>query len=198
MRRIAFVGLVLVASLAAAPAQAHGNAQLGDFYAGLFQPFFHPEFLLAALAIALWSTQQEPSSAVALCVGFAAAVLAGSAVAELGAAADASAWGPRLCALAVGPLVAARVRVPATLAAVVAIAAGLAHGNAGTAPELAQLTRPVLWAFGLGLGSLLLGAYANAMTARFPAFWMQVAVRVVGSWISSIALLVAVMATRTR
>ena len=45
--------------LVAAPAYAHGSAQIGDFYQGLFQPVFHPEFLLGAVAIALWSTQQQ-------------------------------------------------------------------------------------------------------------------------------------------
>jgi hypothetical protein len=36
------------------------------------------------------------------------------------------------------------------------------------------------------------------MTQRFTAFWMQVGVRVAGSWIAAIGLLVSVVATRAR
>ena len=56
-RRAALAALAQLAF--AAPAHAHGNANLGDFYQGLLQPVFHLEFLLAALVLALWSAQQE-------------------------------------------------------------------------------------------------------------------------------------------
>jgi len=190
--------VLLAALLAAGPAHAHGNAKLGDFYQGLLQPVFHPEFLLGALAIALWSTQQEGRAAFAACTGFAAGVVIGSAASLLGVAGAASIWGPRLCMLVVGPLVAARVRLPVAACAALAAAAGLAHGHAATAGELAQLARPVLWTLGLGLGAGLLGVYANGATARFPAFWMQVGVRVAGSWIAAIGLLVSAMGARGR
>jgi urease accessory protein len=190
--------LVLAASLfIATPAHAHGNSNLGDFYQGLFQPFYHPEFLLAALAIALWSTQQA-SGAIATCAGFAAGVGIGCVAALLGLPGEASIWGPRLCMLIVGPMVAARVRLPAAACAALAAAAGLAHGHAATSGELTQIARPALWTSGLALGALLLGAYANAATERFRAFWMQVGVRVAGSWIAAIGLLASVMAARGR
>jgi hydrogenase/urease accessory protein HupE len=183
---------------AATPAHAHGNSNLGDFYAGLFQPFFHFEFLLGALAIALWSTQQSARAPFAICAGFAGGVFAGSAAAQLGLHPDAVAWGPRVAMLIGGPLVAARVSLPLAAGAALAIAAGLAQGNAATSAELPQIARPVLWTLGLGSGAVLLGAYANAMTQRFTAFWMQVGVRVAGSWIAAIGLLVSVVAARAK
>ncbi len=182
----------------AAPARAHGNANLGDFYAGLFQPFFHFEFLLGAAAIALWSTQQAGRTPFAICAGFAGGAFAGSVAALLGQHPDAAAWGPRVAMLLVGPLVAARASLPLAAGTALAIAAGLAHGNAATGAELSQIARPLLWTSGLGSGAVLLGAYANAMTQRFPAFWMQVGVRVAGSWITAIGLLVTVVAMRSR
>jgi hydrogenase/urease accessory protein HupE len=190
------VALALLCS--ASPARAHGNANLGDFYSGLFQPFFHAEFLLGALAIALWSTQQKARAAGAICAGFAAGVAAGSVAALLGARPAAAAWGPRAAMLLVGPLVALRVPLPAAAGATLAVAAGFAQGNAATASELMQIVRPVLWMLGLTSGAGLLGAYANAATQRFPAFWLQVGVRIAGSWITAIGLLVTVMATRAR
>lgn len=191
---LAFAAVVLTAT----PAHAHGNGNLGDFYAGLFQPFFHPEFGFGALVFALWSAQQTTRSAFAIGAGFAGGVACGSLAAMFGAAPVAAAWGPRLAMMVGGPLVAARVPVPTILAAALAVAAGMAHGNAATTSELTQLTRPFVWTLGLGAGAGLLGAYANALVDRFPAFWMQVGVRVVGSWIAAIGLLVTAMALRAQ
>jgi urease accessory protein len=197
MKRAASLTAIALLFLAS-PAHAHGNTNLGDFYAGLFQPFFHFEFLLAALAIALWSTQQAGRAPFAICAGFAAGVFAGSTAAQLGLHPDAAVWGPRVAMLIGGPLVAARVSLPLAAGTALAIAAGLAQGNAATGAELDQIARPVLWTLGLGSGAALFGAYANAMTQRFTAFWMQIGVRVAGSWIAAIGLLVSVVATRAR
>jgi hydrogenase/urease accessory protein HupE len=197
MKRAAAV--VAVALLfAATPAHAHGNANLGDFYAGLFQPFFHFEFLLGALAIVLWSTQQSGRAPFAICAGFAAGVFAGSAAALLGQHPAIAAWGPRAAMLIGGPLVATRLPLPIAIGTGLAIAAGLAHGNAATAAELGQIARPLLWTLGVGSGAALLGAYANAATQRWTAFWMQVGVRIAGSWITAIGLLVTVVAVKAK
>jgi hydrogenase/urease accessory protein HupE len=188
----------LAAALAlalAGPAHAHGDASLGDFYEGLFQPFFHPEFALAAIALALWSTQQASRTALSLCAGFAASLAAGAGLGALGCHAPVSAWAPRTAALAIGAAVALRAPLPnPAVAGGVGVVVGIAQGNAATAAELAQIAKPMLWSVGLALGAVLLGAYANAVTQRFPAFWMQVGVRVAGSWITAIALLAGVMA----
>lgn len=190
-RLIAFaLALVLVA----APAEAHGNWSGGDFYAGLLQPIYHPESLLAALALVLWSTQQEPSAGFLVCAAFTATIALGSSLALLGARIPGAEWGTRAAMLAFGPLAAARLRLPGQLGAALAAAAGLASGAAATAPEAAQITRPVLWTLGLGGGAALLGVYAHQAVWRFQAFWMQIAVRIVGSWITAIGLLVSVLA----
>lgn len=194
---LARAAVVIAAALfAATPASAHGNVALGEFYQGLLQPFYHPEFLLGALAIALWSTQQEDRAAFATCAGFAGGVAIGCLVAILGFRGAASLWGPRICMLGVGPLVAARVRLPLAACTLLAGVAGLAQGHAATASELAQIARPALWSLGLTLGAGLLGIYANSATQRFQAFWMQVGVRVAGSWIAAIGLMVTVLAAR--
>ena len=191
------LGAFAAALLAAGPAHAHGDASLGDFYEGLFQPFFHPEFALAAIALALWSTQQASRSALLLCAGFATALAAGAVAAFLGCHAPVSSWAPRVAALAIGAAVALRAPLPNPVAAgALGVAVGFAQGHAATAAELAQIAKPSLWTAGLALGAVLLGGYANAMTQRFRAFWMQVGVRVAGSWIAAIALLVGVLALR--
>lgn len=177
-------------------ASAHTNANLGDLYQGLLQPLFHPDFLLAALAVALWSSQQEGATAIGTCAGFTGGVLAGSAIALGGTALIEPARTPWLVMLAVGPLVAAALRVPALFGTALGSVAGVLHGNAGTAAELSRIVQPLLWTLGLGLGVALLGTYANALVLRIPAFAMRVAVRVAGSWIAAIGLLVGAAALR--
>ena len=191
---VRLIAAALAVVLVAAPAQAHGNFNGGDFYAGLLQPIYHPESLLAALALVLWSTQLEPSAGFAACAAFVAAIVLGSALALLGARVPGAEWGTRAAMLAFGPLAAARLRLPAPLGAALAAVAGLASGAAATAPEAAQITRRVLWTLGLGGGAALLGVYAHQTVWRFQAFWMQIAVRIVGSWITAIGLLVSVLA----
>ena len=190
------IATALALSLVATPAQAHGNFNGGDFYAGLLQPIYHPESLLAALALVLWSTQQTARAGFLACAGFTAAVALGSAMALLGQRLPGAEWGTRAAMLVFGPMAAAQLRLPAFAAAGLAALAGLAIGAAATAPEAAQITRPVLWTLGLGAGVALLGVYANQVVWRFQAFWMQVAVRIVGSWISAIGLLVSVLAAK--
>lgn len=182
--------------LIAAPARAHMNADVGDFYQGLLQPFLHLEFLGSALAIALWSTQQAERAALSICAGFGLCVGIGSAAAWLGAEGTATVWAPRLCMLVVGVLVAARARPPAVAGAALAGLIGLAQGHAATASDREVIARPVLWTVGLAVGAGLLGAYANAATQRFRAFWVQVGVRVLGSWIAAVGLMVSVLAVR--
>lgn len=197
MRRAIRLALAFLLA-ATGTAAAHTDANLGDLYQGLLQPLFHPDFLLAALAVALWSTQQAAPSAIGTCAGFTAGVIAGSGLALAGTPMGAPALGPLLVMLAVGPLVAAALRVPTVVGASLGAAAGVVHGNAGTAAELSRIVQPFFWTLGLGLGVALLGTYANALLLRIPAFAMRVAVRVAGSWIAAIGLLVGVATLRAR
>ena len=192
--RAAIVAAAVV--LASSPAHAHMNANIGDFYQGLFQPFLHAEFLLSALAVALWSTQLADRDGYVACGLFALGVGIGSAVALWGVDGTASLWGPRLCMLVIGPLVAARVRPPLVVVGSLVALAGLAQGHAATASDSEAVARPVLWMLGLALSAGLLGAYANLATERFRAFWVQVGVRVAGSWIAAIGLMVSALAAR--
>jgi len=61
----------------------------------------------------------------------------------------------------------------------------------------ASIQRPVLYLLGLCSSVGLLCFHLESLVLRFPAFWMQIAVRVLGSWIATIGLLVMVLdATR--
>lgn len=158
--------------------EAFGTAGAGGVPAGAGSGGISPEGTRIRTRVPF---RRSRTIAFATCAGFAAGVGVGCTAALLGVRSTASLWGPRLCMLGVGPLVDARVRLPAAACAILGALAGLAQGHAATSGELEQITRGFLWTFGLAVGAGLLGAYANTATRRLRAFWVQVGVRMAGS-----------------
>jgi urease accessory protein len=129
-------------------------------------------------------------------VAFAAAALAAGCAALAGAAVPGAAALQTGAMLGFGALVAARVRLPAPLALVLAGVAGLAQGSVGVFGEPAAAARPVLYLLGFGLGLGLLLFHVENLAVRARAFWMQVGIRVVGSWIAAVGVLIGVLSLR--
>lgn len=179
--------------LAPAPVCAHGSLAVGDFYTGLLQPVFHFDFLLPAVALALWSAQLGEREVWRLPLAFLASAFLGSVGAVLGLTLTGTAWAPHVAMLVLGVLVAARLRLPLPAMLAVGAAAGLAHGYLAVFSERATLERPVLYLLGVCSSAGLICFHLESLVLRFPAFWMQIAVRVLGSWIAAIGLLVAVL-----
>jgi urease accessory protein len=175
---------------------AHGSMAMGELYAGLLQPVLHFESLLPILALALWAAQQGVPLLWQLPVAFAAAALAASGAALLGLAVPGAAHVQSAAMLGFGALVAARLRLPAALALALATLAGLAQGSAGTFGEPAAAARPGLYVLGFALGLGLLLFHVENLAVRARAFWMQVGIRVVGSWIAAVGVLISVLALR--
>jgi hydrogenase/urease accessory protein HupE len=192
LRRAAVLASAL--ALAPAPALAHGSLRIGEFWTGALQPVYHPESLMLALAVALWTAQRPAGHAVRVPAAFVAAALAGGALALLGHALPAAPWIVRAATLAVALAVAARLRLPPLPALALAVAAGLAHGSVAVGDE--ALARPVLYLLGLGTGTALLAFHVADLVRRHRAFWLEVGVRVAGSWIATVALLVAAFELR--
>lgn len=187
------------AGVLAGDAHAHSAWQtLGDFYAGLLHPLTDVTHLLPFIALGLLAGQRGKQVNSLLLV-FPGALMAGAALALLI---------PRLpglellniaSALLFGALVAAAAPLPA--AALYALAAffGLTHGLAnGTAID--AFVRPLLFIPGLGLAGLLVPAWA-AQVAEYIVQrgtpWLQIAVRVAGSWIAAMALLILGFSAKT-
>ena len=171
---------------------AHSGVDMGDFYAGLSQPIFHWELLLLALGAALWASQAEDPDNVRIPVAFLVATLAGAAAGLWGPAATPPFWPVRIEAMVLGLLVAARLRI-AKLGVVVAAIAGLTYGWVAAVGEAPEVGKPIPYALGLVAGVFVLFGWVLAFTDRFRAFWVEVAVRVLGSWIATISLLVSAL-----
>ncbi|AVR96512.1 HupE/UreJ family protein [Pseudoduganella armeniaca] len=109
------------------PALAHpGHLEAAGFVAGLLHPLTGPDHLLALLSVGIWCARQPARPAVA----FMLALAAGAGLAMMGWRLPALEGGIALSLLLAGLMVAAAVRLPPALAAIVMAGFALWHGNA--------------------------------------------------------------------
>jgi hydrogenase/urease accessory protein HupE len=172
-------------------AAAHARAHLvstgyGGFYEGVAHLLLTPADRQTALGIGLLAGLRGPESArpalFAVSLGWLAGGLLGAAFTAAGELAGASALGLVVCGL----LVASDARLPRAAVTVLAAAAGLLHGVANGA----TLVEPDLLVLAGAAGAcFVLVTLTAAATVSLRARWQRVAVRVAGSWIGAIGLL---------
>jgi urease accessory protein len=199
MRRPALISfwLTLAVMLTAAPA-AHAhlmNTGFGPFYDGLTHLFVTPEDLLPVIALALLAGLRGPRFGRAVLFALPAAWLVGSAGGLLLTPQITLPVPETIVTIAIGALLAADRPLPLAFVAGLAILLGLLHGilNGSEIPTNAsgQLSADGVAAALFVLVSLLAG---QAASVHVP--WARVAVRVAGSWIVAIGLLMLGWALR--
>ncbi len=177
-----------------APALAHGSLAVGDFYSGMLHPLLHFETLLPTLALALWSGQLGTPHSWRLPLAFLGAALVGTAVGILEIDLHLGPASLRLSMLVLGLLVAVRGKLPVSLAMTMALLFGLFDGQTNTYDPETKIERPFLFIAGVGSSIGLLLFHVVTRVVRYRAFWVQTAVRVVGSWIAATGILVLALA----
>ncbi len=185
-------GVAVCLVLAAESAYAHSAVPgAGDFYAGALHALTALEHVLPFLALGILAGQRGRTAEPVLLV-FCLALAAGATVAL---------WTPPLpyvgilnifSAILFGALVATAWSLPMAFCYVIAAVFGLSHGFANGAGMIEQ-TRPYLFIPGVALAGLAVTAYGLIATdylLRRKASWIHIAVRVAGSWIAAIGILV--------
>ena len=181
----------MAAGLAALPgvAQAHlVNSGLGPFYDGALHLLLSPGEPLGLLALALLAglrgTRAARTAVIALPTAW---LLAGLIGLSLPVIPD-LAWLSTLSFILLGMLVAFDARVPPAIIAALAGVYGALHGllNGST---LATMGAGVGSLFGIVLAALLLVLLASAAVVPLQAFWARITVRVVGSWVVAVGIL---------
>jgi urease accessory protein len=163
------------------------NSGLGPFYDGLAHLFVTPEDLLVTLALALLAGLRGRSFGRVVLFVLPAAWLAGTFAGRSGAL---SGGFPALSAglVALGMLVAVDRRLPLPFVAGSALICGLLNGCFnGAAVAGAGLVG--LAAVGIGCAVFVVVAIVAGQVAALRAPWTRIAVRVAGSWIAAIGLL---------
>jgi urease accessory protein len=176
-------------------AYAHNfSPAVGDFYAGVLHPLTALEHVLPMIGLGILAGQggrlvvAEP-----ILIVFPLALVAGACLALTGMPMPFAPIANVISMVLVGGLVAAAVRLPRLAAIALAAAMGITHGYAN-AEGMSVATKPYLFIPGLAAAGLLVPFYCTALVYSLKPFWMQIAVRVAGSWIAATGILVLGMA----
>jgi urease accessory protein len=197
MVRPAACGLIALTFLASA--EAHGVYQgAGDFYAGMLHPLTSPEHVLPMLALGALAGQNGLKRCQFVLWAFPAAMAVGACIAL---------FVPDLrglllfnvgSAVLLGSLLAAAFTLPSWLIMMLAAVFGMTHGYANGLVIVGQI-RPGVFILGMAFASFILMAYMVAVTSfllRLRPAWIAIAVRVAGSWVAAIGLLVLSLSQR--
>jgi urease accessory protein len=164
---------------------------VADFYAGLLHPLTAPEHLLAFIALGLLLGRYRASAEAALTV-FIGALVAGGALALWLKHIPGLDLVNLLSILGLGALLAADLSLPAGVCVVLALVFGLSHGFANGL-AVAPPIRAVPFLGGLALAGLVVGGYGWVTVETLlqrNLGWLRIAVRVAGSWLAAIGILV--------
>jgi hydrogenase/urease accessory protein HupE len=187
-----FVALICAPSVAAAHLVSTG---MGPVYDGIGHLLLTPEDLVPALALALYAGLRGAASGrramFLLPTAWFLGGLAGSALnITVGSVL------PALSFLLLGVLVAADLGLPAAAVSAVAIALGLIHGflNGAALREGAG----TLGLVGIMVMLFVIFTLVSAFVVSLEKHWARVAVRVAGSWIAAIGILMFGWAIKLR
>jgi urease accessory protein len=193
MRRFGLPFAVAILALVPGLAQAHLVATgMGPLYDGITHFGLSPEDYLPVIALAFLAGLRGASISRLLLAVLPLAWLAGGLIALAGAAPPAEAVSIATAGLylAIGGALAANLQAPQIAfvagAACLGLLRGLADlsGAGGTAPHLASL-------LGMVASVFVVFALAVSITLPLTRLWMIVAVRVSGSWLAALGLLLA-------
>lgn len=199
----AVVKAVIVACLLSfvGNADAHSMVKgVGDFYAGLLHVLTALEHVLPFIALSLLAGQRGlKAQAEAVLSVFPVALMAGAAAALWLAPPPGLAFFNIASAILLGALVAAAWPLPRAVFYGLVVVFGVSHGFAN-GEAITPTTKAYLFILGVGLSGLVVLAYGTLMVdflLKRKAGWIHIAVRVAGSWIAAIGVLVLATAGRT-
>ena len=162
---------------------------INNFYNGALHPVLVQSHLLLLLALGVYFGQQGPKENQKAIVVFLLATTLGLVAAGFSAGGNVEAI-LLVGAAIIGLLVAASLRLPVYLCAIIGAAAGFVIGL-DSAQETLLGKEKMVSLFGTGVGIYMLMVYATGFTYYFSNKpWQKVGVRIIGSWVAASALLV--------
>jgi len=183
--------LLGAAALLLLPTPSHAHlvtTGLGPFYDGVSHFALTPEDLLPALALALLAGQRGSRAGRLALFALPGSWLLGGLLGLALPTIDTASLLTTVSFLALGGLVAAEARLRPEWVTALAIVVGLLHGYLNGA-AMAQAKLGTLGIVGIVSTLFVLVALAAAMVVAIKVPWGRIAVRVAGSWIVAIGLL---------
>jgi urease accessory protein len=164
-RSIRVLAGAALATAAASPALAHTGIaafSANGFAAGFAHPLFGMDHLLAMLGIGIWAAQLGGRAVWLVPAAFVAVMIAGAALALVGAPLPLVEFGIGGSVLAIGGLIAFGARLPLALAMGLAGLFALFHGHAHGA-ELPAFAHPAAYGVGFVAATTLLHAAGSGI-----------------------------------
>jgi urease accessory protein len=147
-----------------------------------------PGHLLALIATALIAGRARPRQRLAFSASFVLGIAMGLGALATGVG-ETPAADALLAAAALGGLaVAAALRLPAWLAAILGCAVGLALGL-DSPPDAILFRQAILGLLGTAMAGMAILAAMMGMATAASGIWNGIALRVAGSWVAAIAIL---------
>lgn len=172
------------------PVFAHSASErFGDFYGGMLHPSTALEHLLPILALGLLAGQQDRKIARWMLLALPLGLIVGCLIAAWNPSFSNVTYFNRATFILVGLLVTCGWRIPMPLLIPIGLLCGISHGYENCL-DLTSDTALHLFFPGVALAGLLLTAFVAAATISFREGWQRIAIRVAGSWITAIGLLV--------
>ena len=206
-RAVGVAALLFVSSLlVAAPADAHlVQTGFGEFYDGIGHLLVTLPDLFVVVAVGLLAGSSGPAGARRAVVALPLAWLAAGLLADYGAAAAMSPWVTTLLFGVLGALVALDVKCAPSLVLAISVIVGIVHGWSDGA-SIAEALREDAAASGTGTLALLGSATAvfaivtllSALVVSLRSYAARIVVRVAGSWLTAIAMLMVGWLARAR
>ncbi len=165
-------------------------------YDGIGHLLLTPEDVVPIVALALYAGLRGARAGRLALFVLPAAWTAGGLL-GLAAGAAATAPAPALSFILLGLLVAADLRLADGAVAALAAGLGLVHGF-WNGPALAGSGPGALGLLGIAVVAFVLVALAAALAVSLRAPWARIAVRIAGSWVAAIGLLLLGWSLRTR
>lgn len=189
----------LLAVALPASAQAHTTVQgMNDFWSGAFHPLLTPLHALLLLGLGVWLGQSVPLRLRWPLLGFVTFSAAGLALTTTGFMAGVHPAVLAGFAFSVGGFVALARPLPEAARGAIFAAAALAIGlDSGVETGGAMKVVMTLLGTWVGLGVCLLNiAHYVSLAADTGRQWLRIGIRVAGSWIVAITLLILAFALR--
>ena len=161
---------------------------LGPIYDGISHVFMSPDDLVPIIAIALLAGLNGPAAARSALFALTGACLTGGILGLFMAAPLFPATSPLISFLLLGSLTALDRRLSPRAVAALAVAVGLLHGWLNGV-SLAGVQREGIGLAGIASAAFVIFALASALVVSLRPAWARMAVRVAGSWVAAIGLL---------
>jgi urease accessory protein len=190
-RHICIAWIASTAILTLVPSLAHAHlvqTGFGTFYDGITHLFITPSDILVAVGLGLLAGLCGLSQSRAVIIILPAAWLIGGLLGSIFPAAGTLPWLTTLTFGSVGFLIATAFKIPRLFIAILCAGAGIVHGLVSGA-TMAAGGSDLLSLIGASLAVFFVVTLVSALAASLKTPWTRIAVRVVGSWIGAIGLL---------